>query len=223
MKIGIITDIHGRLSSLKEALKRLSNVDLIINLGDIAGFEPDVNECYEILKKKHIVNIMGNHEYEVIGVDNTEMDYGILNRDGISLSQDFGVNSQNKLFIRQFKILANITLDGIRYSFCHGYPTKYNGHIFFDYLSDENLLDFSRKLKSTVIFCGHIHRPQLMRARENEYEFLDEIDKFRSIHLNNGTIYGFNVGMLSRNRQNPSELQYCLLDTTEQKVDFIFS
>lgn len=223
MKIGIIADIHGRLLSLKEALKRLNSVDLIFNLGDIAGFEPEVNECYDILKRKNIVNIMGNHEFEAICNYDSEHDYSIINSEGILMPPDFGVNNENKAFIKQFKLIAKTNIDGIKYSFCHGYPIKYKNTVSFDYLSDENILKFSKRHNSTVIFCGHIHRAQFIRAKPNEYECLDEIDESRTILLEEGVIYGFNVGMLSINMNDPSQLQYCVLDTIERKVDFIFT
>jgi len=223
MKIGIIADIHGRLLSLKEALKRLNSIDLIFCLGDIAGFEPDVNECYDILKSKNIVNILGNHEFEAISNYDPDHDYSIVNSEGTSFPPDFGVNNENKIFIKQFKLIAKATIDGIKYSFCHGYPVKYKGNVFFDYLSNENILEFSKRHNSTVIFCGHIHRAQAIRAKPSEYEFLDEIEESRTILLEEGVIYGFNVGMLSRNMNDPDQLQYCVLDTIERKVDFIFT
>lgn len=104
MRIAVISDIHGRHEGLQAALIRLAEVDLIINLGDVAGFGAQDNDCYYLLKEKRIVNIIGNHEYEALGEDVVSSD-----EDGSTLRED------NKSFIRSFKPLSRIKLDRLHY------------------------------------------------------------------------------------------------------------
>jgi len=102
MKIGIIADIHGRYEALVEVLRRLGSAGAIINLGDVADFTSQVNACYDLLKQKKIINLIGNHEQEVLLTANANGDDDIvfLDAEGNAQSQDFGVNESNKQFIK---------------------------------------------------------------------------------------------------------------------------
>jgi putative phosphoesterase len=66
MLIAIISDIHGNLPALENAVHICNNkfkVDKFICLGDVVGYGPWSNECVEIIKElKNVTKILGNHE-----------------------------------------------------------------------------------------------------------------------------------------------------------------
>lgn len=66
--IGLISDIHGNFPALQAVLEKLDKVgcDRIISLGDVSGYYCMVNECIEELRKREIVNIMGNHDSYIV-------------------------------------------------------------------------------------------------------------------------------------------------------------
>jgi len=66
MKTFVIGDIHGAFRALKQVLTASGfdyNKDKLICLGDVADGWSEVPECFEeLLKIKHLVYIMGNHD-----------------------------------------------------------------------------------------------------------------------------------------------------------------
>lgn len=66
--IAIIADIHGNLPALEAVLRDIdaSGCEQIISLGDVAGYYCMLNECIEILRKRRIPNLMGNHDYYLL-------------------------------------------------------------------------------------------------------------------------------------------------------------
>jgi len=221
MKIGIIADIHGNSSALRKVLSCLEDTDVIINLGDVGNFTTDINDCYELLKSKKIINILGNHELEAAASGNTTDHISIGGRD---VPTDFGVNSENKLFIKKsFRKSAKLEADGSEFFFCHGLIKVLNDMICFDYLNIENIEEVIAKKKVSAVFCGHLHRPQLITLFPDNYSQLMEIEKSYSIVLENKISYGFNIGMLSSNKNNPECVQYGILDTSSKKFDYIMS
>lgn len=68
-KIGFISDIHGNYPALEIVLKTLYELkcDQIICLGDISGYYSMVNECIELLIRKDVICLKGNHDCYLIG------------------------------------------------------------------------------------------------------------------------------------------------------------
>src|SRR3989338_9997626 len=71
MKIAIIADVHSNLEALEGVLKDISNknVDEIICLGDLVGYGANPNEVIELIKKKNIKCIKGNHDLNAVTLE----------------------------------------------------------------------------------------------------------------------------------------------------------
>ena len=224
MRIIIIADIHGKYESLKELLKLLNPADAMVNLGDVAGFTSCANDCYKALNRKNTINILGNHELEVLSdPSDAEEDFEILDDAGNALAQDFGINDENKSFVKTFKKIAKIELDGLPISFCHGYMVKTGSGFNFEYLSEDNLANHYKKFNTPFTFCGHIHIPQIIEMGPGEYPKMREIRENTSIPLLDGMVYGFNAGMLSRSKDDAERLHYVVLDTLQKEVEYVFA
>lgn len=67
--IAIISDIHGNYPALKAVLYDIDaqGCSQILCLGDVAGYYCMVNECVEVLAKRGVVNILGNHDAYLLG------------------------------------------------------------------------------------------------------------------------------------------------------------
>ena len=63
-----ISDIHGNMPALEAVLDEIDRMgcDKVICLGDICGYYCMINECIEILRKREIYSLMGNHDYYMI-------------------------------------------------------------------------------------------------------------------------------------------------------------
>lgn len=66
--IGVISDVHGNYPALQAVLEKLdaAGCGRIISLGDVSGYYCMVNACIEELRKRNVVNIMGNHDFYLV-------------------------------------------------------------------------------------------------------------------------------------------------------------
>ena len=64
MRYAIISDVHSNLQALEAALKAIDeqDVDKIICLGDIVGYNANPCECLDLVREKADVIIQGNHD-----------------------------------------------------------------------------------------------------------------------------------------------------------------
>ena len=63
MKVLIISDVHGNLPALEHVIKKESDSDLIISLGDVVNYGPWSNECVDLVSElESKILIKGNHE-----------------------------------------------------------------------------------------------------------------------------------------------------------------
>ena len=65
---GIISDVHGNYSALKEVLKEFDamHVSEIFCLGDVVGYYPQINECCDELRRRNVKCLMGNHDWYML-------------------------------------------------------------------------------------------------------------------------------------------------------------
>ena len=63
-KLALFTDIHGNYEALKSIIKDIEKeeVDDVICLGDIIAFGPSSFKCLDLIRKKNIKMVLGNHE-----------------------------------------------------------------------------------------------------------------------------------------------------------------
>ena len=66
--IAFISDIHGNLPALQAVLREIDKLgcEKIICLGDVTGYYSQVNECIELLRRRNIPCLLGNHDYYMI-------------------------------------------------------------------------------------------------------------------------------------------------------------
>jgi len=71
VRYALISDIHANLAALKASLDHIEtlNVDEIICLGDVVGYNANPNECAEIIREREIPTILGNHDAVACGLE----------------------------------------------------------------------------------------------------------------------------------------------------------
>jgi predicted phosphodiesterase len=67
---GVLGDIHGNREALIAALAELDayDVERLLCIGDIIGYNADSDECAAILRERGVVSIAGNHDLIGIGL-----------------------------------------------------------------------------------------------------------------------------------------------------------
>jgi putative phosphoesterase len=59
---GVLGDIHGNREALAAVLARLEDVDRIVCVGDLVGYNADPDECVHMLREREAICIAGNHD-----------------------------------------------------------------------------------------------------------------------------------------------------------------
>ncbi|WP_442931900.1 metallophosphoesterase family protein [Microvirga sp. CF3016] len=74
MRTAIISDIHSNLEALEATLQDIAahNVGCVLCLGDIVGYNANPIECIQLLRKRNVLCVAGNHDRAVAGQITTE-------------------------------------------------------------------------------------------------------------------------------------------------------
>lgn len=65
MRVGLISDVHGNKPALTAVLEALGDVDLLINAGDVVGYNPWPAACLETVRERESYSVRGNHDRAV--------------------------------------------------------------------------------------------------------------------------------------------------------------
>lgn len=150
----MISDIHSNTFALEAILQEidLHNVDLIVNLGDsLFGPIDPLGTAQMLMKRKNIVNIMGNCD-EILLEDSSE---SLTYRHVKPLLRAAEENwiSEHKDIWRYDNLL-----------FCHGTPWDNSKYLMekvamdgVSYKTAEQLTEELRDIDEQFVFCGHTH------------------------------------------------------------------
>jgi putative phosphoesterase len=64
MRLGVISDVHGNRVALDAVLDAMPGVDLLVNAGDVVGYNPWPAECVAAVRDRAVPSVMGNHDRE---------------------------------------------------------------------------------------------------------------------------------------------------------------
>lgn len=153
MKLLIISDIHGNDIGLKAVLDHARHVDKILCAGDITGYYPFVNEVIDLIKKKNIIAIKGNHDKYLL--DGFAPVYANkLVKESVERMKKI-VTRENIEFISSLSNPSELSIGGKSVFVCHGSPWNlYEEYVYPDY---KDFYKFA-SLPYDVIIYGHTHR-----------------------------------------------------------------
>lgn len=212
MKIAILSDIHGNLSALENALKKAEDyaVEAYLLLGDLIDYGMRSNETVEKIRglsKPIICNIYGNHESAIVNGDYSRFS---SERGKVSAKYTRSVLSEETLqYLRD-----SMTCEG-RYEFClcekkclavHGSLQD----VYWKSVNpDGELCDYE---KYDYVFSGHSHIPHYF---EKYYKSEDEKKRFKK-----KTVF-LNPGSVGRPRNHNSAAQFAILDSETEEIHFV--
>lgn len=193
-KIAIISDIHSNLEALNTVLKEIedSGIKKIYCCGDIVGYGPEPNECVELINKKNIPSVMGNHDIACVSLQDKES-FTEAAQTAIEWSSKI-LTKQNKAFL--FNQPKNLEVDNIH--FVHGSPLQYLWDRVFPDTSKKELNEFLNHVKKDILIIGHTHFPFVKRLKERLV---------------------INAGSVGQPRDGDCRASFAVLDTERKKAD----
>lgn len=189
MQVAVISDIHSNLPALREVLKEIEGMKIFC-CGDLVGYAAFPNEVIEVVKKKEIISILGNHDHAVITGDTSwfnpvaaaAVDW--TRKEIKNENLDF-LNSLPKLYEGDFYMV-------------HGSPrNQLDEYVSEDY-PEKELLSFFRYTSKDTMILGHIHRPFIKKL---------------------GGKLMFNPGSVGQPRDLDPRAAYAVFDAAAKKVE----
>ncbi len=213
MRYAVISDIHSNLEALIAVLERIDALDVnrIVCLGDIVGYNANPNECVEIIRERKIVSALGNHDAAVALLHDTR-DFNQLAASAIDWTR-LSLTDANREFL---KTLPQRLVIDKRFMGVHGWVNDYFRYITGAQDAKDNfaLLEEDGNLK--LCFFGHTHVP--ISYIENEGTVFINMDS--ALTQPRGAAMLVNPGSVGQPRDADPRASFVIYDSGAQSISF---
>jgi putative phosphoesterase len=156
MRIGVIADPHSNLAALQVVLKQMPKVDDIICAGDLVGYGAEPNEVIDLINKREVQAILGNHDYGAITRD--VAGFNPFASKAVLWTAD-NLTKENVRYLRGLREELTLTYGSRRIHVVHGSPRDHLFEYVFPDLPNRELLELTRNVNADIIILGHTHMP----------------------------------------------------------------
>ncbi|MBI5643813.1 MAG: metallophosphoesterase family protein [Deltaproteobacteria bacterium] len=214
MRYAVISDIHSNLEALEAFLDQADKLkaDKIICLGDIVGYNPNPNECIELIRKNKMQCLMGNHDSRVAGIEDAS-DFNLLAARAIDWT--IGVlKDENLLFLKN---LPRSLLVDRKFLAIHGWVSDTDRYIMGpgDALRNFELMNGLEKPVS-LCFFGHTHVPAAYIEEGGSVELTPD----NPVKIEKGRKYLINPGAIGQPRDRDPRASFLIYDSKKSQVNF---
>jgi len=218
MRIALISDIHANAEALGAVLVRIAveDVDRIVCLGDIVGYNTDVAACIALLRRAGALCIAGNHDRAAIDAIGTEGFSGPATR-AIGWTRK-RLDPDSRAFLSGLPLKATV---GDALVMVHGALHPDHGcelvrldddakrTLSFDALADH-------PSGARICAFGHTHRPGVWERCGGVTRRLEG----DSVPLRRNALYLVNPGTVGEPRGTDSRASFVILDSGSNRVAF---
>lgn len=160
IKIAFISDIHSNYPALAAVLDDISsrNISEIYCLGDITGYHTMPNETIELVKKRNIKCILGNHDNDILNKKfKPEKNPDIFSWTWNELTEE------NRDFLSSLPKQLSLTFEGHNVIICHASPESIEQYCYEGTEYSEKMVT---SIKEDILICGHTHYPYINKFRD---------------------------------------------------------
>ena len=212
MRYAIISDIHSNVHALRSALECIEkeNVETIICLGDIVGYNANPTECIEIIRNTPKIKyiLQGNHDEALTRFDQISYSQWRDWSNDASVGLEYSNSIVSKSNIGWLKLHSesviiedpNITFFASHHSPCG--KTINWGYVLEMYDAKDALMSLKNK-KIKLAFFGHSHLPTIANSckKDNKIKFTMGACVCESpIKINKDLYYIINPGAIGQPR-----------------------
>jgi predicted phosphodiesterase len=208
MRYAIIADIHGNLEAFQTVLAdiKTQNIQQIVCLGDVVGYNANPKECLQIVREMNIPCVKGNHD-EYCSTDDALEGFNPNAADAVHWTRA-QLSDDERQWLRDLKYTRMIASFSIVHATLDA-PQRW-GYVF-----DKLAAAASFPYQTTpVCFFGHTHVPvAFMRdtaVRGGTYS------KFK---IDPAKKYFINVGAVGQPRDNNPKAAYVIYDTDTGTIE----
>ena len=209
MRYAIISDIHANLEAFCAVLERIDemDVDQIVCLGDVVGYNASPNECVALMRERNIQTVLGNHDAVACGIEEpwgfnpVALAAAVWTREALT--------EENLEWIRNLPDMLNFE----SFVTVHGAPKNRNTYLFTweDILPH---LSFLEEQNCNICFIGHTHSPGIF-STDGVYS-VDDDSKFA---LGTGKSFFINPGSVGQPRDGNPHAAFGILDIEENTFE----
>ncbi len=200
MKLGILSDIHGEIDNLMQALSILQIRDCeIICLGDLVSEDSFTNdECIELINNNKMITVLGQHDETCIKVNSPPVIPSSLSfLESLPVIHELG----------NIHIVHDNPLERARKGLGMWNRGSYikstlESDVVFEDL-DQNHEEFQ------FFLVGHTHVPKIFSSQEGEIDF----DLNTTIQLSKNNRYIINPGRVGGKDRGSAGVTFAYLDT----------
>jgi len=149
VKLGIVSDIHGNLPGLQQALALIGDVDALLCLGDCIYDYQFSNEVVALLRERDALIIQGNHE-EVF-----------FSAAGVRARERAGLDAGLMAFLADQPHRRMLHCEGRRVLMVHSTPWEPRGA--YVYPHSASLARFA-EAEADIVLYGHTHAQVVQRV-----------------------------------------------------------
>ena len=171
MRIAFFSDVHGNIAGLREVIKEIEkyeNIAHIVGLGDYFGWDDSCYEIIDLLTKKNVILIRGNHDEELNMLDNGE-DNGFCK--DIYVAHEWLLKNLTKddykKYITTLPTVFRLKLND-KYSLIGFHAASED--MFSNTCGTDNSYDTLEKtygkLQENVIIYGHFHKSHIIPLKD---------------------------------------------------------
>jgi len=157
----IISDIHSNFESFSRFFEKF-NGEEIICLGDIVGYGAMPKECIEIMRKKKIPCVVGNHDFSYYSGDFSKFNREYAKSAFLSLKE---LNNLDLDFLKKLPDRLKLKIGVHNVYVAHGSPISFWEYVKYDTPADI-LNKFLKITGCDVILLGHTHCPFFKKVKE---------------------------------------------------------
>jgi predicted phosphodiesterase len=216
MKYTIISDIHSDYNSLVKVLDCIEkdNIDRIICLGDIVGYNDRPDETVKLIIDKGVICVAGNHDKALFSRE--AFDYmNYIARDAIKRNAD----SMSQESLDFLKNLPDFYVENNLY-FVHGFPPA-SVFVYLFELSNESLLHRMSQIDSQIVFCGHTHVAEFIQLDNKRVVSARLPDFVNPYQILGNMRYVINPGSISMPRDRENRVKsYVVYDDIIETIEF---
>lgn len=214
MRLALISDVHSNIQALERVMAELrrEKVDLVLNLGDLVGYNASPNECLELLLESEVLSLAGNHDLALLDLERAR-NFNLIAYQAIMWARE-RVRPEFREVLRNLPL----TREGPGYLACHGTPSSTDHYISYHF-QGKAVFNTLRALRYQVCFFGHTHRRALWYrdVRGKVATVPVTPDKIR---LEPSWHYLINPGSVGQPRDGNPEAAYAIFDDEEFSIHF---
>ena len=217
MRYAVLADIHANIEALTAVLSEVDRqgVDKIVCAGDLVGYYANPNECLDLIQKRQIDCVAGNHDRGARGDKAMRRSWEWARR-AIVWTQKT-LTQENHAFLNQLPLVRSVDNQFLLvHAALHPEPNEET------YLTQEDrVLESFEALRQDhaplrVCFFGHTHHPVVYAYRDGR--LFSEVN--HAVILAPDACYLINPGSVGQSRDDDPRASFLLFDAKEQQIAF---